>query len=852
MALPRYRHLPILRRECATSFSQPRSFPMKMHRSALFSMIALASQACAEFSTPKEMMEEESGCSMTKDIAGQSACDCTSGACILASALIDLCPDDPQKTSPGFCGCNHPDLDENDNGIIDCIEEENDQCPDDPDKLIPGYCGCGTPDTDSDGDTVLDCLEECPQNPDKLLKGICGCAALDTEENMHDDDGDGVMNCLDACPQNPHKILALQSGCNVNDSDQDGFDDDVDACPTNPHIWYNPESPEYDVAELCLIDDSRVFHVYEPSDLQYLKNAEDVESIILETDINLNDIYENPYSHAESCHTIPQMLSSFPIYIDGNHKTLSYTTANGTRCKHHRTLFYMLNGANDLTIDIDFEGSMSSGFAETGTGIFTNIVYRGHYNNTTSPTDIIMEAGGLFLELQDCALNNVISDHAEFDARFVNFGVIAHRITHCTMNYTKPHIIERLEAGSATTSVAGFAYTGDRFSNIKQQIHTLSGNGAGFVVIGEQFDHIENTIDEVTSAAGFVNLIRSTNAELKLTDIKNHIETYTGSAPFVRSIIHMRGTTTISDIDNEIHTFTAQDFIHGSFISDLSMTHPAECSQIPLLTLRNTQNTVHTMTLTRHQNAKNEYISGGFIGRITHYQPHLMSLKSYCKDLTPSAAIEISHAISHIDTMNLTDYGSGFIGAIQLKLFPLSEFDMEEGLPSDLFPTLNLKNVLSIANMQVSQTNTENMGSVIGRIEDDTDSIDCGMESCAEYIENSHHAFPRWHAMTIQAFVSAGQWLTPQGKDKSHIMFGTSLSEVTSRFAEYSIEDSYYYNYTNEAQTNTAFSSMESPLLPSSQYAIKLLSFLHQHSPLWNYKEVLSRDTSLVLPVLEL
>ena len=825
---------------------------MMSYRHAALCMIALLSQACAEFSAAEDLPEESALCSMTKDIGGTDACDCVSGICSLQPPPIDLCPDDPQKTTPGFCGCDHPDVDENDNGIIDCIEEENDQCPDDPDKLIPGYCGCGIADMDTDGDTVLDCLEECPFDPNKLLKGICGCGAQDTEENLRDDDGDGVINCLDACPQNPHKVLALQSGCDVNDSDNDGYDDDADACPTNPNIWFNPESTDYDYAELCLIDDSRVFHVYEPSDLQYLKDAEDVEYMILETDINLNDIYENPLSHAESCHPISQPLSAFPTYIDGNQKTITYTKADGTRCPHNNTLFETLSGANDLTLDIDFEGKMPSGLARTGTGIFTNIIYRGHYSNTTPPTDLLAEAGGLFLELHDCALNNVVSDHAEFDIQFVHFGTIAHRITHCSMNYTRPHIIERIEAGSPTTEIAGFAYVGDRFSNIQQQINVISGNGAGFVVTGEQFDHIQNTIHEATTTAGFVNLLRSSQGDLKLTDIHNHIDIYTGSSPFIHSLIHTRGITAISEIDNEIHTFTSHDSLQGSFLTDLTMTHPATCSQVPLLTIRNIHNTVHSMTSTRQQTPKKEYVAGGFIGKITHHQPNFEVLKTHCHDITPAAAIEISHTISHIDTLNLTDYGSGFIGAMQLKLFPLSEFDLEEELPKQLFPTLNLKNILSIANIHIDQTNTEDMGAVIGSINDNANSTFCGQETCAEYIEASHHEFPRWHAMTIQAFVSAGQWLTPQGKDKSYIMFGTTLADVTSRFALYSIEDSYYYNYTNEAQTNTAFSSLESPILPSSQYALKLLSFLHQHSPLWIYDEVLSHETPIVLPILEL
>ncbi len=40
---------------------------------------------------------------------------------------------------------------------FDCI----DGCPDDPDKITPGICGCGTPDTDSDGDGTADCNESC-------------------------------------------------------------------------------------------------------------------------------------------------------------------------------------------------------------------------------------------------------------------------------------------------------------------------------------------------------------------------------------------------------------------------------------------------------------------------------------------------------------------------------------------------------------------------------------------------------------------------------------------------------------------------------------------------------------------
>jgi len=50
-----------------------------------------------------------------------------------------------------------------------------DQCPDDPNKTVPGECGCGTPDIDSDNDLVYDCNDLCPNDPNKTEPGECGC-----------------------------------------------------------------------------------------------------------------------------------------------------------------------------------------------------------------------------------------------------------------------------------------------------------------------------------------------------------------------------------------------------------------------------------------------------------------------------------------------------------------------------------------------------------------------------------------------------------------------------------------------------------------------------------------------------
>ena len=39
-----------------------------------------------------------------------------------------------------------------------------DRCPNDPNKTQPGICGCGVADTDSDGDDTPDCNDNCPNN----------------------------------------------------------------------------------------------------------------------------------------------------------------------------------------------------------------------------------------------------------------------------------------------------------------------------------------------------------------------------------------------------------------------------------------------------------------------------------------------------------------------------------------------------------------------------------------------------------------------------------------------------------------------------------------------------------------
>jgi hypothetical protein len=81
-----------------------------------------------------------------------------------------------------------------------------DLCPDDPDKTEPGICGCGVPDTDTDGDGIADCIDNCP---------------ADYNPGQEDCNNNGVGNACDAI--NPG---ADDSDCNGVDDDCDGTADD--------------------------------------------------------------------------------------------------------------------------------------------------------------------------------------------------------------------------------------------------------------------------------------------------------------------------------------------------------------------------------------------------------------------------------------------------------------------------------------------------------------------------------------------------------------------------------------------------------------------------------------------------
>ncbi len=149
------------------------------------------------------------------------------GGSVSAGETCDECPNDPNKTEPGKCGCGVADTDIDGDGTPDCT----DNCPNDPNKTEPRMCGCGVADTDVDGDGTPDCTDNCPNDPNKTEPRMCGCGVADT-----DVDGDGTPDCTDNCPNDPNKTEPRICGCGVADTDVDGdgTPDCTDNCPNNP------------------------------------------------------------------------------------------------------------------------------------------------------------------------------------------------------------------------------------------------------------------------------------------------------------------------------------------------------------------------------------------------------------------------------------------------------------------------------------------------------------------------------------------------------------------------------------------------------------------------------------------
>lgn len=68
-----------------------------------------------------------------------------------------------------------------------------DDCPDDPEKTTPGVCGCGQNEVDTDGDGLEDCIDLCPLDENKSQPGDCGCEQLEVPGCGNNTDSNGLL-----------------------------------------------------------------------------------------------------------------------------------------------------------------------------------------------------------------------------------------------------------------------------------------------------------------------------------------------------------------------------------------------------------------------------------------------------------------------------------------------------------------------------------------------------------------------------------------------------------------------------------------------------------------------------------
>ncbi|MEP0843241.1 MAG: carboxypeptidase regulatory-like domain-containing protein [Phycisphaerae bacterium] len=76
----------------------------------------------------------------------------------------------PQGSAAGTANALKDVLD----AYLNSGENGCDDCPDDPNKTKPGICGCGVSDIDSDGDGTPDCKDECKNDPNATSGKIAG------------------------------------------------------------------------------------------------------------------------------------------------------------------------------------------------------------------------------------------------------------------------------------------------------------------------------------------------------------------------------------------------------------------------------------------------------------------------------------------------------------------------------------------------------------------------------------------------------------------------------------------------------------------------------------------------------
>src|SRR5688572_30027601 len=143
--------------------------PLLVRGQLLLSAVATALLACTTYSEPPLGPEASAGAQTTGGNGNPNEGGSASGSAAGSGAAPAVGGGAASGGTTGQAGA----IDEGLAGAAACLE--GDCCPDDPNKTDAGDCGCGVADVDSDTDGILDCQDDCPDDTNKANPETCGC-----------------------------------------------------------------------------------------------------------------------------------------------------------------------------------------------------------------------------------------------------------------------------------------------------------------------------------------------------------------------------------------------------------------------------------------------------------------------------------------------------------------------------------------------------------------------------------------------------------------------------------------------------------------------------------------------------
>ncbi|MBQ9396050.1 MAG: hypothetical protein IJU23_11150 [Proteobacteria bacterium] len=505
----------------------------------------------------------------------------------------DLCPFDPDKKAPGVCGCGIPDLDLDNNGIVDCVESGVDLCPDDADKTTPGICGCNIPDTLEKG--IPKCLsgaenfedvDLCPDDPNKNLPGVCGCGFADTidelthmpicivDENIfHEkigycqdskvgkvlpgvcgcevkdeiDSNTGVPKCLaddiDLCPDDPDKTAPGICGCgkkdDSTDTDKDGVPDCMDQCPNNKYKTIEDSclcdrlSYNLDGNTICAfpIASAEDFVTFRDNinNNKNIPNNASTAAVLL-NDININDAVTGTWVGIGT--QSRNYLGKFVSTGKTISGTLNCTSAN---C----ALFSYVNGSRihnvNANLNVTAANNAAMFVANASGATFTKIKAKGSVSGSSNVGGVVAIANG-------GSLNDVEAETTITGTSNTIGGVIGNA-TSATLTNIK-HTGKITSAGSYSGGIVGYAK------------ETKLSNATNTGDIESQGEQTGGIVGRMTGGSTGSQLIATGN--ISITASKNYTGGVVGLLDGESSISDAQSQGTVSSLNQRVGGIAGQ------------------------------------------------------------------------------------------------------------------------------------------------------------------------------------------------------------------------------------------------------------------------------------------------------